>query len=70
MSTVVDLDTGLVLGVVDGRDNKGVGAWLAARPQAWRDRIEVVAIVPPRHWRKRSPPTCRTPPSVSMRSTS
>ncbi|MDV7090994.1 ISL3 family transposase [Rhodococcus opacus] len=46
MSTVVDLDTGRVLGVVDGRDNKGVGAWLAARPQAWRDRIEVVAIDP------------------------
>ena len=46
MSTVVDLDTGRVLGVVDGRDNKGVGAWLAARPQAWRDRVEVVAIDP------------------------
>lgn len=30
MSTLVDLDTGLVLGVVDGRGSAGVSAWLAA----------------------------------------
>lgn len=46
MSTIVDLDTGRVLGVVDGRDNKGVSTWLAARPAAWRDPIEVMAIDP------------------------
>jgi transposase len=46
MSTIVDLDTGRVLGVVDGRNNTGVGAWLAARTPAWRDKIEVVAIDP------------------------
>lgn len=46
MSTIVDLDTGRVLGVIDGRDNKGVAAWLAARSAQWRDRIEVVAIDP------------------------
>jgi transposase len=46
MSTIVDLDTGRVLGVVDGRSNTGVGAWLAARTPAWRERIEVVAIDP------------------------
>ncbi len=33
MSTIADLDTGRVLGVVDGRSNTGVGAWLAARPR-------------------------------------
>lgn len=32
MSTIVDLDTGRVLGVVDGRDSTGIGAWLMARP--------------------------------------
>lgn len=46
MSTIVDLDTGQVLGVVDGRDNAGVRAWLAARTPSWRERIEVVAIDP------------------------
>jgi hypothetical protein len=33
MTTIVDLDTGQVLGVVDGRDHKGVGD-LALRPPA------------------------------------
>ncbi|MFN8075219.1 MAG: integrase core domain-containing protein [Kineosporiaceae bacterium] len=46
MSTIVDVDTGGVLGVVDGRGAAGVAAWLAARPQEWRDRIEVAAIDP------------------------
>jgi transposase len=36
MTTIVDLDTGQVLGVVDGRDHKGVGDWLFARPLEWR----------------------------------
>jgi transposase len=46
MTTLVDTDTGRVLGVVDGRDSAGVGAWLQARSQAWRDAVEVVAIDP------------------------
>jgi len=52
MSTIVDVDTGQVLGVVDGRDSAGVGAWLTARSPAWRDRIEVVAIDPSAAFRK------------------
>jgi transposase len=52
MSTIVDADTGQVLGVVDGRDNSGVGRWLAARSQAWRDGIEVVAIDPSAAFRR------------------
>jgi transposase len=52
MSTIVDADTGRVLGVVDGRDSRGVGGWLAARSQAWRDRIEVVAIDPSAAFRR------------------
>ncbi|WP_430910048.1 transposase [Paenarthrobacter ureafaciens] len=46
MTTIVDLDTGQVLGVVDGRDHKGVGDWLFARPLQWRLAVQVVAIDP------------------------
>jgi transposase len=52
MTTLVDTDTGRVLGVVDGRDSAGVGAWLAARRQGWRDAVEVVAIDPSAAFRK------------------
>jgi len=51
-STLVDLATGQVLGVVDGRDSAAVGTWLSARSQAWRDRVEVVAIAPSAAFRK------------------
>jgi transposase len=52
MTTLVDADTGRVLGVVDGRDSAGVGAWLQARSQSWRDAVEVVAIDPSVAFRK------------------
>ena len=52
MTTVVDLDTGRVLGIVDGRDSTGVGEWLFARPLAWRLGVEVVAIDPSAAFRK------------------
>jgi transposase len=52
MTTIVDADTGRVLGIVDGRDSAGVGAWLAARTQAWRDAVEVVAIDPSAAFRR------------------
>jgi transposase len=52
MTTLVDVDTGRVLGVVDGRDSAGVGAWLANRRQTWRDAVEVVAIDPSAAFRK------------------
>jgi transposase len=52
MSTLVDADTGQVLGVVDGCDTASVGGWLAARSQAWKDRIEVVAIDPSAAFRR------------------
>ena len=52
MSTIVNADTGQVLGIVDGRDSAAVGGWLAARSQAWRDRIEVVAIDPSAAFKK------------------
>ena len=52
MTTLVDADTGRVLGVVDGRDSAGVGTWLAARSQAWREAVQVVAIDPSAAFRK------------------
>ena len=52
MTTFVDADTGRVLGVVDGRDSAGVGAWLGARSEAWRAAVEVVAIDPSAAFRR------------------
>jgi len=52
MATIVDIHTGQVLGVVDGRGSAGVGAWLQARDPAWLERIEVVAIDPSAAFRK------------------
>jgi transposase len=52
MSTMVNADTGQVLGIVDGRDSAAVGGWLASRSQAWRNRIEIVAIDPSAAFKK------------------
>ncbi len=41
-----DLDTGAILGVVDGRDGAAVRGWLRSRPRWWRHRVQVVAIDP------------------------
>lgn len=46
MSTFVNAATGQVLGVVDGRGSAGIRAWLDARSEQWRARVEVVAIDP------------------------
>lgn len=52
MTTIVDLDTGQVLGIVDGRDSEGVGNGLFARPLHWRLGVQVVAIDPSAAFRK------------------
>jgi transposase len=39
-SSIVDVGAGRLLDVVPGRDSAGPCAWLEARGQAWRDRIE------------------------------
>lgn len=52
MTTIVDLDTGQVLGIVDGRDSRGVGDWLFKRPLEWRLGVQVVAIDPSAAFRK------------------
>lgn len=46
MTTFVDLDTGQVIDVVDGRDAAAVATWLGAQPRWWRRRVRVVAIDP------------------------
>ncbi|MCT2178916.1 transposase, partial [Brachybacterium muris] len=52
MTTLVDLATGQVLGIVDGRDSAAVGDWLGQRSEPWRERIEIVAIGPSAAFRK------------------
>lgn len=52
MSTIVDVDTGQVLGVVDGRDSKGIGDWLKGRSPAWLAGIATVGIDPSAAFRK------------------
>jgi len=52
MTTLVDAETGRVLGVVDGRDSAGVGTRLVARSPVWREAVEVVAIDPSAAFRK------------------
>ena len=52
MTTLVNATSGQVLGVVDGRDSAAVEGWLDARSQAWRDRIQIVAIDPSAAFRK------------------
>jgi len=37
--TFVDLSTGAVVGVVDGRDSAAVKASLTAQPRWWRQRV-------------------------------
>ena len=52
MSTIVDVDTGQVLGILDGRDSRGVGVWLKACPTTWLCCIETVVIDPSAAFRK------------------
>jgi transposase len=52
MTSIVNADCGQILGIVDGRDSAAVGGWLAARSQAWRNRIQVVAIDPSAAFKK------------------
>jgi transposase len=52
MTSIVNADSGQILGIVDGRDSAAVGGWLAARSEAWRNRIQVVAIDPSAAFKK------------------
>ena len=46
MTCMVDLASGNIIDVVDGRDSVAVRSWLQAQPRWWRRKIEVVAIDP------------------------
>ncbi len=46
MTCLVDLSSGNVIDLVDGRDSAAVRTWLQAQPKWWRRRVEVVAIDP------------------------
>lgn len=52
MTTIVDLDTGQVLGIVDGWDHNGVGDWRFARPFKWPLGVQVVVFAPSPAFRK------------------
>jgi hypothetical protein len=51
-TTLVDLDTGVVLGVIDWRGSAGVKEWLTARSTPWFCGVQVVAIHPSAAFRK------------------
>ncbi|MHC6220600.1 transposase [Arthrobacter sp. MMS24-S77] len=69
MTTIVDVDTGQVLGVVDGRDHTGVGEWLFARLLEWWRAVLVVANDPSSAFRRRRGWGFPGPPSLSIIST-
>ena len=52
MTTIVDLDTGQILDVVDGWDHAGVGVWLLKRTLQRRRGGLIVAIDPSAAFRK------------------
>jgi transposase len=65
MTTLVNLATGQVIGVVDGLDGAAVTPWLQARSRSWRERVEVIAIDPSAAFRSASPDSSPTPRSRS-----
>jgi len=69
MTTLVDLATGEVIDVVDGRDAAAVADWLAAQPRWWRRRVEVVGSTPPLRFAPLSAAGCPRPASRSTTST-
>ena len=46
VTAVVDVATGQILDVFEGRDSADLRAWMAAMPASWLDHIEVVSVDP------------------------
>ena len=46
ITAVVDVATGQILDVFEGRDAKDLRAWMASMPRWWVDHIEVVSVDP------------------------
>lgn len=46
VTAVVDVGTGQILDVFEGRDAKDLRAWMAAMPAAWLAQIQVVSVDP------------------------
>ena len=46
ITAVVDIVTGQILDVFDGRDAADLRRWLASRPRGWLDGVEVVSLDP------------------------
>ena len=46
VTAVVDVGTGQILDVFEGRDAADLRAWMATMPAAWLDQVEVVSVDP------------------------
>ena len=46
ITAAVDVTTGQILDVFEGRNANDLKAWLASRPEWWRTGIEVVSVDP------------------------
>jgi transposase len=52
ITAVVDVTTGQILDVFEGRDAADLRAWLASMPGSWRDAVQVVSVDPHEGYRK------------------
>jgi len=57
---VVDLHTGKLIDVIEGRSRKVLADWLSDQPAHWAERIEVAALDPFRGYARPCRPDCRT----------
>ena len=69
MTTLVDLTTGQVLGIVDGRDSAAVGTWLSPGPRHGGTASRSSPSTPPPRSARPCGPTCPRPRSRSTSST-
>lgn len=52
VTAVVDVTTGQILDVFEGRDASDLGRWLTSMPLSWRETVEVVSVDPHEGYRK------------------
>ncbi len=52
VTAVVDVTTGQILDVFEGRDAADLRLWLASMPASWRDAVQVISVDPHEGYRK------------------
>jgi transposase len=65
VTAVVDVESGQILDVFEGRDSRDLAAWMARMPRAWLSQIEVVSVDP--HEGYRSAVKAPTSPLAGVR---